>query len=196
MKTFKAAVVVLVLFLAVGSLIASGPVGIYGIVEKVVFEPNESAPERIQIWGAFALVDGGLGAQGAMPAYRGYLYFRLPTQEESMNARTSRQPPQSAIFVALKLEGMKNEWMDLKSVAGTGQAIGFGNWFYEGAFSYDFIHPELVGSSKADLRVRPESEKPAFPTIYSTNVGVIKLNQGNHSAIINDLQALKRSPTR
>ena len=40
---------------------ASGPLGIYGIVEKVVFEPNEQAPERIQLWGAFAYVDGAAG---------------------------------------------------------------------------------------------------------------------------------------
>ena len=32
---------------------ASDPVGIYAVVKKVVFEPNETAPERIQIWGAF-----------------------------------------------------------------------------------------------------------------------------------------------
>jgi len=37
----------------VADLFASGRIGFYGIVEKVVFEPNETAPERIQIWGAF-----------------------------------------------------------------------------------------------------------------------------------------------
>jgi hypothetical protein len=34
---------------------ASDPVGVYALVEKVVLEPNEKAPERIQIWGAFSL---------------------------------------------------------------------------------------------------------------------------------------------
>ncbi|HWN99480.1 MAG TPA: hypothetical protein VNS63_09445, partial [Blastocatellia bacterium] len=29
--------------------------GVYARVDKVVFEPNAGAPERIQIWGAFAL---------------------------------------------------------------------------------------------------------------------------------------------
>ena len=59
MKSLKTALAVLVLF-AAGDLIASGPVGIYAMVDKVVFEPNDTAPERIQIWGAFALVDGGV----------------------------------------------------------------------------------------------------------------------------------------
>jgi len=35
--------------------LASDPVGVYAIVDKVVFEPNETNPERIQVWGAFAL---------------------------------------------------------------------------------------------------------------------------------------------
>src|SRR5947199_9906383 len=56
---------------------ASDPVGIYAVVEKVVFEPSESAPERIQIWGAFALTDGRSG-DGYLRAQRGYLYFTLP----------------------------------------------------------------------------------------------------------------------
>jgi len=43
-------------------LIASGPVGFYAVIEKVVFEPDEKAPERMQLWGAFAVVDGGANA--------------------------------------------------------------------------------------------------------------------------------------
>src|SRR5437899_4725364 len=59
-KTAKAILVAGVLLFAAADLIASGPVGIYAIIEKVIFEPNEQAPERIQIWGAFAVVDGGV----------------------------------------------------------------------------------------------------------------------------------------
>ena len=40
---------------------ASGPVGIYGIVQRVVFEPSERAPERLQVWGAFAYAELGRG---------------------------------------------------------------------------------------------------------------------------------------
>jgi len=181
MKSLRAALVALVVLLAAGSLIASGPVGIYGVVERVVFEPNDTAPERIQIWGAFALVDGGLTrAQGATRAQRGYLYFRLPTASESRN---TTPPP----------ETVRREWMDLKSVAGTGQAVGFGDWAYIGAFSGSQFYPRWGGSS-ADLRIRAESEKPALPSIYSTNAGMVKLDRSNHAAVIDDLmQTLKGS---
>ena len=34
---------------------ASDPTGIYGFVDRVVFEPNDTTPERVQVWGGFAL---------------------------------------------------------------------------------------------------------------------------------------------
>ena len=83
---------------------ASDPVGIYALVEKVVFEPNESAPERVQVWGAFALTDGRSG-DGYLPAQRGFLYFTLKSGKE---------------------DTCRKEWNDLKAVAGTGQGVGFG----------------------------------------------------------------------
>ncbi len=83
---------------------ASDPVGIYGIVEKVVFEPNESSPQRIQIWGAFALTDGKPG-DGYLPPQRGYLYYTITPGNEDI---------------------CRKEWADLKAVAGTGEGIGFG----------------------------------------------------------------------
>ena len=82
--------------------------------------------------------------------------------------------------------------MDLKAVAGAGQAVGFGSWAYNG-LSFSEVYP-LGGGSATNLRVRQESEKPASPSIYSTNAGIVKLDQGNHAAIIDDLrQALKGS---
>ncbi len=63
-----------------GWLRASDPVGIYALAEKVVLEPSPDKPERIQIWGAFALAKG-YGDTYA-PAARGYLYFRLAEGKE------------------------------------------------------------------------------------------------------------------
>src|SRR5689334_23116897 len=110
MKKLSVVLVVFASLLLAGTLTASGPVGIYALVDKVVFEPNEQAPERIQVWGAFALVDGGVGRTSAAPAQRGYLYFSYPTAAE---ARGQTVPG-----------AVKKEWMDIKAVAGTGQAIG------------------------------------------------------------------------
>jgi hypothetical protein len=82
---------------------ASDMVGIYGVVEKVVVEPGENAPERIQIWGAFAMAEGRGSTYG--PAQRGYLYYTCPSGQEAV---------------------CRKEWADLKSVAGKGTAVGLG----------------------------------------------------------------------
>jgi hypothetical protein len=150
-----------VLFTA--NLFASGPVGIYAIVEKVVLEPNERAPERIQVWGAFAFFDDE--HQSVSAAKRGYMYFKLPAG-------------------AGPAETVRKEWADLKSVAGTGQAIAFGRWGYIGAFE----------GEKGDVRVRPETEPLNTPATYATNVGIVKLSaEGNHAETVKLLrESLKR----
>ena len=87
---------------------ASDPIGIYALVDKVVLEPNDTAPERIQIHGAFAFAKGFGYTYDA--AKRGYLYYQLnPAKKE----------------VCLK------EWADLKSLAGTRQVVGFASRYDE-----------------------------------------------------------------
>jgi hypothetical protein len=87
-----------------GPVAASDPVGVYGLVEKVVLEPASGDAQRIQVWGVFALTDGRSG-DGYRPAERGYLYYSLKPGKEDI---------------------CKKEWADLKSLAGTDQGIGFG----------------------------------------------------------------------
>src|SRR5438132_8781259 len=155
MKTAKAILVAGVLLFVAADLIASGPVGLYGIIEKVIFEPSEQAAERIQIWGAFAVVDGGLTRPGATSKpLRGYLYFKLPDGSARPAAKT--------------------EWADLKAVAGTGQAIGFGNWGFVGSVQ-DFgsrsnsssgIPYFLESWRQADVRVMRDYEAPASAAVY------------------------------
>lgn len=83
---------------------ASDWTGIYARVDKVVFEPNATAPERIQIWGGFALATKQ-NRNSYDPAEKGYLYYSLKPGKE---------------------EVCRKEWADLNAVAGTGQIIGFG----------------------------------------------------------------------
>ena len=83
---------------------ASDLVGVYALVDKVVLEPSETAPERIQVWGGFALAQGS-GYEYA-PAARGYMYFKLPEGKEKAALR---------------------EWNDLKSMAGKDQLVAFGS---------------------------------------------------------------------
>jgi len=90
--------------LGVGRALASDPVGIYALVDKVVIEPNEANPERIQVWGAFAIAEGY--GSTYKNAERGYLYYKVNSDKST---------------ACLK------EWNDLKSVAGTGQIVAFGS---------------------------------------------------------------------
>ena len=48
MKASATVLAVAALLVGAAHLTASGPMGIYGIVEKVVVEPSETAPERIR----------------------------------------------------------------------------------------------------------------------------------------------------
>src|SRR6516162_7268838 len=100
-----------VLVIGVAAATASDLIGVYALVDKVVLEPNDSAPERIQIWGTFMLADGNRG-DALLPPQRGYMYFTLPP----IGPGTASQ--QSAT---------KAEWNDLKKIAGTGQPVGFGS---------------------------------------------------------------------
>ena len=86
------------------TLSASDFVGVYAVVESIVLEPSDSAPERIQIRGAFALSDGKRGS-GYGEAQRGYLYYACP---------------------AGQLVTCRREWADLQTVAGKNIGIGFG----------------------------------------------------------------------
>ena len=101
---FSAAVL---LCIAVVGARASDPIGIYGFVDRVVFEPNDAAPERIQVHGGFALaVPRSKSNQEYRDAERGYLYLKLRAGDEEI---------------------CRKEWADLKAVAGTGQIVSFGS---------------------------------------------------------------------
>jgi len=95
----------LVLVLAgAGGARASDPAGLYAVVERVVLEPNTGAPERIQVWGVFALAKPR-SADSYSPPSRGYVYFSLVKGKEDV---------------------CRKEWADLKKVAGTKQCVALG----------------------------------------------------------------------
>jgi len=160
--------------------VRSGGVGLYGIIEKVVFEPNPQTPERAQVWGAFAYAETTAGTPGqASPVTRGYLYFRIPTEGNT------------------KRETVIAEWRDLQSVAGTGQAVAFGTWGYIGAFeglnpaARSYILEMYPGyGANTDMRVRPPAEAPTSPAAYLTDTGVIRITeQGSRAAVVRQLKA-------
>jgi hypothetical protein len=116
---------------------ASDPMGVYAIIQKVVLEPNESEPARIQVWGAFALSDGQARSDTYAAPQAGYLYYTCPAGQERI---------------------CRNEWADLKSVAGKGVGVGFG------------------GRYVATGRVRKAAEAPASPDVYPIKMGVTQMS--------------------
>jgi hypothetical protein len=112
---------------------ASDPMGAYCLIEKVVLEPSD-CPDRAQIWGACAVAD----RYGYRAPTRGYFYYSIPTGQEDVTRR---------------------EWLDMKAVAGTQEAIGFG------------------GRNRSMGRFRALDEAPKQPDAYPLNVGVMKLRE-------------------
>jgi hypothetical protein len=93
-----------------GATFASGPIAVYALVDRVVFEPNETAPTRIQIWGTFAVAKARYSSSYSA-AEKGYLYYKID----------SAQNTEQATRIA---------WADLKKVAGTGEVVGFGGGYF------------------------------------------------------------------
>lgn len=180
MKTLRTVVLVLVAtVVTITSPSASGLVGIYGIVERVTFE-GTPAPERAQVWGAFAFGNGGVGNVSSWSAVtRGYLYFTVPY---------------AAVATPADIELVRREWNDLKSVAGTGQVVAFGRWGYIGRFDDLLERPWFLerrpsGNEYTDLRVRATGAKPAAPAVYHTNAGVVRIPDGSHADLVQQLRA-------
>jgi hypothetical protein len=135
----------------------SDPIGLYAVVDKVVLEPSDSAPERIQVWGAFALSDSN-SVDGYSAPQTGYLYYRCQSGQENT---------------------CRNEWTDLKSVAGKGIGVGFG------------------GRHTATGRVRKASDKPADPDPYPIRMGVVRTgSMNNQPAIVSALKQALAAPHR
>lgn len=203
-------VVALALAVVAPAVSASGPVGIYGIIERVVFEPSESAPERVQVWGVFAYVNGCAGnpawpaaaprecgvaaataastRPGTSPVERGYLYFKLPDVVAGLTTPAD-------------VDAAKREWADMKAMAGGRQAIAFGRWGLVGRFEdlrpatradgLPLLFRTVVrGGEFTDVRVRPASEAPADPATYQTNAGIVRLDEGgSHADVVAQLRA-------
>lgn len=182
MRPIRLAVVVVAAMLAATAVPAarSGPLGFYGIVERVVFEPSRDAAERIQVWGAFAYVNGVPGGRelGASLPKRGLLYFRVPQVGPRMST-------------AADVELVKREWADLASVAGTAQAVGFGRWGYMGAYELPSTFEPgaferiLSVGAPPDLRIRGVADAPGTPAVYQVNAGVVRLSAtGSHAELV------------
>lgn len=123
--------------LVVGALavptVASDPMGVYCVIDRVVLEPTDR-PEKAQVWGVCAAANPR-DWYFQSPA-RGYFYYSVPPGKE---------------------EAARAEWTDLRSVAGTGQVVGYGRRYHS------------VG------KFHSANETPASPDPYPMHLGVFKV---------------------
>jgi hypothetical protein len=109
MKLAFASVAALLLFsLAPTSVFAKNvSIGIYAVVDQVTFEPDGVSPTLVRISGVF-VVPVPVSSGDYRPPRRGYLYFQIrPGMEQAT----------------------RKDWNELKSIAGTGQVVGFGQYW-------------------------------------------------------------------
>lgn len=122
---------------------ASGPIAVYAKVDRVVIEPNEQAPERIQVFGVFSVASASNPSTFAPPV-RGYLYYRVPAKFDNANDT--------------EMQAARNEFRDLKRIAGDGGIYAFG------------------GQWLGVPTVRKPDQKPESPDGYTLNVGIRRIN--------------------
>lgn len=82
---------------------ASDPVGVYAVLERVEFEPNAAQPERVRLFGWFALSD--VSSREYKEPQHGWLCYSLPADKKDLCRR---------------------EWKDMEDVAGSGKCLAFG----------------------------------------------------------------------
>ena len=187
MTRIKPVVASLVFAASTAWLVASGPIGVYGIVEKVVFEPSASAPERIQVWGAFAYA-GDRRRCNRVFCGEARLHVFPNACERDSGSRGDDQEGMGRLAVSRGHRSGDRVWQ-----------LGLHRRVWRVAAGHAQQHAAVPfeygpGNPQTDLRVRPASEAPAGPAQYQTNAGIVKLAAtGSHAAIIQQLRdALKR----
>jgi hypothetical protein len=128
-------VALLTLASGVTTAYASDHTAVYALIDKVVLEPNNDHPDRVQVWGVFAIAKPG--SFDYLAPQRGYLYFKLADDTQAA----------------------RNEWADLKSVAGKKQVVAFGSRW------------KMIST----ITVRKPDAKPESPDPYITEIGVFKV---------------------
>ena len=159
MKNLSVTLLVAAAVLMAITVHASGPVVVYAMIEKVALEPNESAPQRIQIWGAFSLKQPYEGVPGERQTeysavQRGYLYYKIDL--------TSCSNSSVASCVTDREKATRAVWADMKKLVGKAVAVGFGD-------------DEPFWPRVPLAKVRKSGEKPESPDLFPLGNPVIVL---------------------
>jgi hypothetical protein len=159
---------VLIILAAPVSFAKNGNIGIYGIVDRVVLEPNDHSPQRIQIWGLF-VVPVQLSSGAYRAPQRGVLYFKLPPGRESV---------------------VRKEWAEIKRLAGTGKPIGFAQYWVA-----DRDDPQGNPHTSLEVHVHDTGDFGS-PDLYPQERGIVRTNDGNNPDFECIVTQLKRDASR
>jgi hypothetical protein len=130
---------ILLLSLAPATANAKGSgIGIYALIDRVTFDQEGPTPNSIRIYGVF-VVPQRMASGAYQPPQRGFLYFQIPPGAE---------------------EAARKDWAQLKTVAGTGQVVGF--TFYWVPNPND---PQGNPHHSLEVRVRADGDTAA-PEVY------------------------------
>ncbi len=107
-SAFASVAAVLLLSLVTAAVFAkNGTIGIYAVIDQVTFEPDGPSPNFIRVSGLLVVPVSMSSGQYRSPQ-KGYLYFRIrPGMEQET----------------------RKDWNELKSIAGTRQVVGFGQYW-------------------------------------------------------------------
>ncbi len=86
---------------------AGGPPVVLAVLDRVVLEPNETNPTRVQLWGTFALAEGK--GKYHTPV-SGCLYYQPQPSDEKEHLK----------------EWTLEEWAELRKLAGKREVVAFG----------------------------------------------------------------------
>ncbi|HEV3006110.1 MAG TPA: hypothetical protein VGX78_16695, partial [Pirellulales bacterium] len=103
MKRVIVLVAATILIVPAARALASDPVGIYAVIERVELEPNSVEPDRVQLWGWFEMAD--------------------------KSSRRYQEPRHGCLYYSLaegKADVCRREWRDLADSARTGKCVAFG----------------------------------------------------------------------
>jgi hypothetical protein len=143
-------VVALLLSLSTTSVIAkNGTIGIYAVIDEVTLEPTGPSPNFVRISGVF-VVPVPMSSGEYMRPQRGYLYFQIPAGME---------------------QSTRKDWNELKTVAGTGRAVGFAQYWVPN-------RNDLHGNPHHSLEVRVRADGDgAPPEVYPLRhlKGIVKV---------------------
>lgn len=164
-------VAALVLSLASTSVIAkNATIGIYAIIDEVTFEPDGPPPNFIRISGVFVVPVPISSGQYRSPQ-RGYLYFRIPPGME---------------------QATRKDWNELKTLAGTGRAVGFGQYWVP-------IPNDPQGNAYQSLEVRVHTDgDAASPEVYPLPhpKGIVKAGDKEDFQFDNIIEQLQKASHR